>query len=118
MPKLQGIAGMSDTTRSFIQTVRLFMCDFGELNRLVAGEESGDRFIGWAVADALSRFNGTPHFTSYALEDLLGRGLQHLLLRMTVESLNESFGQHKTRNHNNNTDGGKNGAASLGIGLT
>ena len=37
--KLQGIAGMTDTTRAFIQTVRLFLRDFAELNRLLAGEE-------------------------------------------------------------------------------
>jgi hypothetical protein len=106
--KLQGIQGMTDTMKNFISMVRLFVRDFPELNRLVAGEESGDRFIAWAVVDAIARFNGTPHFTALALEDLLLRNQHHLLTRMTVESLLESVGLLQTRNHINYSTGGTN----------
>ena len=88
--------------------VRLFLRDFPELNRLVAGEESGDRMIAWATADALSDFNGTPPLTIFSLEELLQRNQQHLLLRMTVESLVESVGLLQTRNHLNYSNGGIN----------
>jgi hypothetical protein len=105
---LQGIQTMSDPTRAFIQQVRLAIRDFEELNRLVAGEESSDRMIGWALLDAISRFNGTPHFTFWGLEDFLRMNQQHLLTRMTIESLLESVGLLQTRNHINYSNGGIN----------
>lgn len=106
--QLQGIVGMTDTMRSFIQTVRLFTRDFAELNRLIKGEESSDRMIAWAVLDALSNFNGTPHLTTLSLDDLLGRNQHYLLLRMTTEALIESVGLLQTRNHINYSNGGIN----------
>ena len=105
---LQGVQGMSDAMKAFVQMVRLYLRDFEELNRLIAGEESTDRMIAWAVLDALSNFNGTPHFTQASLEDLLALNQQHLLLRMTVEALIESVGLLQTRNHLNYSDGGLN----------
>ena len=105
---LQGIEGMSPTFRSFIQTIRLYTRDLPELNRLIAGEESTDRMIAWAVLDALDTFNGTPHFTSFSLEELLARNQRSLLLRMTVVALLESVGLLQTRNHINYSDGGLN----------
>lgn len=105
---LQGIEGMSDVMKAFVGQMRLFTRDFPELNRLIAGEESSDRFIAWAVMDAVSRFNGTPHFTGLSLEDMVGRNLTHLLTRMTLESLLESVGMLQTRNHLNYSNGGIN----------
>lgn len=105
---LQGIQGVSDTMKGFVSTVRLAVRDFPELNRLIAGEESGDRFILWAVLDAISRFNGTPHMTNFTLEGLLQRNQAHLLTRMTIESLLESVGLLQTRNHLNYSNGGIN----------
>ena len=105
---LQGIEGVSQTFRSFVATVRLYTRDMPELNRLIAGEESTDRMIMWAVLDALDNFNGTPHFTDLTLEELLGRNQRSLLLRMTVEALLESVGLLQTRNHINYSDGGIN----------
>jgi hypothetical protein len=109
---LQGIPGVSDTLRSFVQVVRLYLRDFPELNRLVAGEESSDRQIAWAVMDALSDFNGTPHFTSLSLDDLLLKNQHSLLLRLTVCSLIESVGLLQTRNHINYSTGGTNVGAN------
>lgn len=104
---LQGIPGMTDTTRSFIQMVRFYMRDIAELNRLTAGEESSDRQIAWAVLDALSDFNGTPPpLGEFSLEYLLSAGHANLLLRMTVIALIESVGLLQTRNHINYSNGG------------
>jgi hypothetical protein len=75
---------------------------------LVAGEESSDRMIGWAVLDAISRFNGTPHFTQLSIDDLLSMNQHNLLTRMTTESLLESVGLLQTRNHINYSNGGIN----------
>lgn len=104
---LQGIPGMTDTTRSFVQMVRFYMRDIAELNRLVAGEESSDRQIAWAVLDALADFNGTPPLLgNQTLEGLLSAGQAPLLLRMTVIALIESVGLLQTRNHINYSNGG------------
>lgn len=103
---LPTLPGMSPVTHAFVQAVRLYMRDFEQLNRLVAGEESSDRMIAWAVLDALSDFNGTPHFTTLTLEDLLAMNQHALLLRMTVISLLESVGLLQTRNHINYSTGG------------
>lgn len=103
---LQGIPGMSQTLRDFVQMTRLFLRDMPELNRLVAGEESSDRQIAWAVLDALADFNGTPQFTNLSLEELLGMQQHALLLRMTTISVIESVGLLQTRNHINYSNGG------------
>lgn len=106
---LEGIPNISPAMRGFVQLVRGFMRDFPELNRLVAGEESDDRQIAWAVFDALSDFNGTPPLIGrFSLEDLLREDQQSLLLRMTAASLIESVGLLQTRNHVNYSDGGLN----------
>lgn len=105
---LQGIPGMSDEFRAFVQTVRLYMRDFPEINRIVTGEESTDRQIAWAVLDAMMDFNGTPHLTNLQVSDLLGRGQHALLLRMTVISLIESIGILQMRNQLNYSTGGTN----------
>ena len=106
--ELVGIPGISDATRGFIQMVRGYTRDFPELNRLVAGQESTDRQIAWAILDAVADFNGTPHFTSYQLGDLLTYSQHNLMLRMTCISLIESVGLLQTRNHLNYNNGGFN----------
>ena len=58
------------------------------------------------MVDAVSEFNGTPHFTSKTLDQLLAKGLFHLMLRMTIKSLLESIAILQTRNHLNYSDGG------------
>jgi hypothetical protein len=106
--ELQAVIPLSRAVREFASVVRAYMRDMPELNRLIAGEETGDRFIAWAVLDAMSRFNGTPHFTNYAFEDLLAYNQHYLLLRMTVETIIESVGLLQTRNHINYSNGGIN----------
>jgi len=105
---LQGVVGMSDAMKAFVYEVRMFLRDLPQLNRTLSGEETSDRMVAWAVMDAISRFNGTPHRTTYTLEELLSLGQNHLLLRMTVESVLESVGLLQTRNHLNYSAGGVN----------
>jgi hypothetical protein len=104
---LQGIPGVTQCTRDFVQMVRAYLRDHPELNRLVAGEESSDRQIAWAILDALSDFNGTPPFLGpFSIEDLMLKNQHALLLRMTTTSLMESVGLLQTRNHINYSNGG------------
>jgi hypothetical protein len=105
---LQGLPGVTPTFQAFVQSVRLYLRDFPELNRLIVGEENNDRQIAWSVLDALSDFNGTPHFTQMSLEELLQRNQHYLILRMTVISLIEQVGLLQTRNHINYSTGGIN----------
>ena len=105
---LEGIPGVTQSTRLFVQSVRLFLRDHQELNRLVSGEETSDRMIAWASLDALSRFNGTPPITSFTLDDLLAREQSHLMVRLTAETVIESVGLLQTRNHINYSTGGIN----------
>lgn len=108
MAELQGVLQPSEVMVAFTQTVRQYLRDHPQLNRLVAGEETGDRIIQWAVLDAVDDFNGTPPFTTFRLEDLLGKAQSSLLLRMTVISVMESVGLLQTRNHINYSNGGVN----------
>lgn len=106
--ELQAVVPLGRSLQEFIPVVRGYLRDMPELNRLLAGQETGDRFIGWSVLDAMSRFNGTPHFTNLSFEDLLQRNQHWLLLRMTVETVLESVGMFQTRNHINYSNGGIN----------
>lgn len=105
---LQGLPGVTPMFRAFVQAVRGYTRDFPELNRIIAGEESTDRQIAWSVLDALSDFNGTPHFTQMSLDELLQRNQHSLMMRMTVISLIEQVGLLQTRNHINYSTGGIN----------
>jgi hypothetical protein len=105
---LDGIPGMTDEFRNFVYIVREYMRDYSELNRLIKGQESGDRQVAWAVLDALDDFNGTPPLTLYSLSYLLQRRQSALLRRMTAITLIESVGLLQTRNHLNYSDGGLN----------
>jgi hypothetical protein len=104
---LSGIPGVSDRFSSFIQTVRLFMRDHPQLNRLIKGEESSDRMIAWAILDFLSDFAGTPPPLGYmSLDSLLDMNYQSFALRGTAAALLESVGLLQTRNQLNFSDGG------------
>lgn len=90
--------------RQFVGTVRLFMRDYPELNRLIQGEEHSNRIISWAILDALDDFNTTPPLINgYQLDNFPSKSL---LLRGTVISLLESLGQLMTRNQLTFSDGG------------
>jgi hypothetical protein len=88
---------------NFVNQVRLYLRDYPELNRLIAGVENSNRQIVWAVMDAMDEFNTTPPFTHFSVGNFPSR---HLLLRGTVISLLESVGLLQTRNHLAFNDGG------------
>jgi hypothetical protein len=106
--QLQGVLSLSPSLSAFVPVVRGYLRDMPELNRLIAGKETGDRMIAWAVMDALSWFNGTPHLTNLSVDDLFAINQHYLLLRMTTCTLLESIGQLQTRNHINYSNGGIN----------
>jgi hypothetical protein len=104
---LDGIPGTSEIFNSFIQTVRLFMRDHPQLNRLVKGEEHSDRMIAWAILDFLSDFAGTPPNLGYqTLEQMFELHYQSFALRGTAVALLQSLGILQTRNHLQFSDGG------------
>lgn len=104
---LDGIPGVSDTFNSFIQTVRLFMRDHPQLNRLIKGEESSDRMVAWGILDFLSDFAGTPPDLGYfTLDQLMERHMQSFAVRGTACALLQSVGILMTRNQLSFSDGG------------
>ena len=107
------VPGASAEFQQFLSTVRLFLRDFTELNRLVAGEETSDRMLAWAAIDAISDFNGSPpDIGTFVFSDLMARN-QHSLLRVgTTLNVLYSVGILQTRNHLPFSDGGLNVAVS------
>ena len=87
-----------------IAYIRLYMRDFPELNRLIAGYESSPRMIAWAIVDALDDWNTTPPFIGNASLDNFPS--KHLLARGAVISLLESVAMLQMRNQLQFTDGG------------
>lgn len=107
MPSIPGLGSpMSRELQGHVQSTRLFLRDFSELNLLIRGEESSDRMIVWSTFDFLSDFNSTPHFTAFTIEQLLQRGMSNLAVRGTVITLLQSLMIFNARNHLPFTDGG------------
>ena len=105
MPYLEGpsIPSSEIALTQMIATVRAFMRDYPELNRLIQGEEHSNRLIAWAIMDAVEDFNISPPMTSFGLTNFPAKGL---LLRKSVVNLLESIGLLMTRNHLTFSDGG------------
>lgn len=103
---LQPAEGLTRVMRAHQHSVRLFLRDFEELNLLVKGQESSDRFIAWATLDFISDFNQTPPFTGLTLEDIYARGWSNLAVRGTVITLLQGLMIFYGRNHLPFSDGG------------
>jgi len=86
-----------------VQSLRIFLRDHPSLNRLIKDEETSDRFLAWALVDALDDINNSPPPLSYTLD---GFPYPHLLIRGAVITVLESVGILQTRNQLNYTDGG------------
>lgn len=118
MTSLQGmddptIPGASQTFNAFVAQTRLFMRDFPELNRLVAGEESSDRMIAFAAMEAISDFNSEPPpLGFYTFDMFVQKGWVHPLRVGTINELLHMVGLLQTRNHLPFSDGGLNVAVS------
>lgn len=102
-PTGDGIPSAELELNAFVAQVRAFMRDYPELNRLIAGEESSNRQIVWAIFDALDDYNSTPPFSGNTLRTFPSKSL---LVRGTVLSLLESIGLLQTRNQLSFSDGG------------
>lgn len=87
-----------------VATLRLYLRDFPELNRLTEGVESSNRVLAWALLDALEDFNTTPPWvSSYTIDNF---PYVHLLIRGAAANVLESVGLLQTRNHLPFSDGG------------
>lgn len=116
MTSLQGVEtvpGASQTFNVFVAQTRLYMRDFPELNRLVAGQESSDRMIAFAAVEAMSDFNSEPpHLGFYTFDMFMSKGWVHPLRMGTICQLLHMVGLLQTRNHLPFSDGGLNVAVS------
>jgi hypothetical protein len=107
MAQVQGLAQETSILfKAHVQSVRLFMRDFAELNLLIRGEESSDRMIAWATMDFLSDFNATPPNTALSLDSMYARSMQSFAIRGTVISLLQSLMLLYMRNQVPFSDGG------------
>ena len=103
---MQGILSPSadKTVGQYVQLVRNFVRDHDHLNRLIKGEEPGDRLIAWSIVDALDDVNNEPPVDlQFPLEGFPYPGL---LIRGSVVTLLESVGILQTRNRVDYSDGG------------
>lgn len=113
LPETTSVPGASLEFNQFVFTVREFMRDYPELNRLVTGQETSNRQIAWAAIDAIEHFNATPpDIGMMTYTDMLQRGLSSLLRRGTIINLLYGIGLLQTRNHLPFSDGGLNVAVS------
>lgn len=118
MTTLQGldaltIPGATPTFNHFVAQTRLYMRDFPQLNRLVAGEESSDRMIAFAAIETMSDFNSEPpQIGFYTFEMFKEKGWIHPLRNGTICQLLHMVGLLQTRNHLPFSDGGLNVAVS------
>jgi hypothetical protein len=98
------IPSASKRMNEVVAMIRLYIRDFPELNRLIAGEETSDRMIAWAVVDALDDFNSTPPFIgNFGLTNFPSLSM---LREAAVIRILESVGLLQTRNQMNYSDGG------------
>lgn len=91
------------TLTQVIQAVRLYLRDFQNLNRLVAGVESGERFIAFAVSDALADWNATP--PRIGSVGIRNHPAPHLLVRRAAATVLEGVMHLQTRNNLSYSDG-------------
>ena len=106
-PQPDQIPGVSTEMNAFLTGARLFLRDYGGLNRLIEGEESSSRMIAFAMMDAIGEFNATPPpLRTYGFGDFANNGWTSFLLKGTLKSLLRSIALLQTRNHLRFSDGG------------
>lgn len=101
------IPGASEELNAFTESVRLFLRDYSDLNRLIDGEESNPRMIAFAAMDAISEFNSEPPpLRKYNFGDFISKGWTSFLLKGTVKHLLQSIALLQNRNNLRFSDGG------------
>lgn len=87
-----------------VGVLRMFMRDYPELNRLIEGVESDNRFLAWAIMDTIADYNETPPWvTQYTVDTF---PYPHMLIRGAAASVLQSVGLLQSRNHLTFSDGG------------
>jgi hypothetical protein len=89
---------------ALVGMIRLYMRDYGHLNRLIQGEETSDRMIAWAIVDTMDDWNTTPPFIGDASIERFPS--ISLLREGAVYRILESVAILQNRNHLSFTDGG------------
>jgi len=86
----------------FLFSVRMYLRDFPELNRLTNGEETSTRMLWWALVDVLEDFNETPPHIRLPFSEI-----PKSLLRIGITAyVLESLSLLRLRNQINYSDGG------------
>lgn len=116
-PAIQQTLGLSTSMAAFIVTLREYLRDRPELNRLIAGEESSDRFLLFAAGAAIKRFNGTPPATHYGLDSLIQLEQLDILIQLAVIVTLESVMLLQARNQLSYSTGGTSVAVNDKAGL-
>lgn len=94
----------SKRMNQLVAMIRGYMRDRPELNRLIAGEETNDRLIAWAVIDVIEDWNTTPPFL--APISLSNIPSVSILRDAITARILESAAMLQMRNHLNFNDGG------------
>lgn len=96
-------AGLPPKLMPLIAMVRAKLRDYPELNRLVAGQETSDRQIAFALMEAIDDYNTTPPLLDPVNLDT--HPSVSLLINGTIIFVLESVGLLQTRNQMNYSDG-------------
>jgi hypothetical protein len=95
--------GSDHRLRDWVQLTRDFMRDYGELNRLMAGEETSDRMIAFGLMFTVDKFNILPPLIgAFSISDMP----HYLLLKGTASHIMQSAGILQTRNQLDYSAGG------------
>ena len=86
----------------FLYSVRMFLRDFPELNRLTKSEETSTRMLWWALVDVMEDFNETPPHIKLPFADIP----KNILRTGIVAYILESLSLLRMRNQINYSDGG------------
>lgn len=96
-------AGLPTKLLPLVNIIRAKLRDYPELNRLVAGHETGDREIALAILETVDDFNTTPPLIgSYSVDTFPS---ESLLINGAVIQVMTSLGLLQTRNHLSYSDG-------------
>ena len=97
------LPAIPQSLQNLINQVRLKMRDHPLLNRLIAGVESGDRFIAFAIAEAVDDWNATPPITASVTYDSHPSPYL-LIMKAVIETLRQVM-ILQVRNHLTYSDG-------------
>ena len=95
--------GTNKSLRDWVAFTRDYMRDYPQLNRLIAGEETNDRMIAFALMFTVDKFNITPPLIPFASIETVP---PYLLLKGTTNHILYSAGILYARNQLDYSAGG------------